>query len=1019
MWWKRQDMDEQYSPPIGAPQAILPLQDRRNQAMDATPQQPDITVLRQDDQRSPTADVLAADAASPETLDTLVFESRMPDPADSAGSDSTPTLAPATELLRRTAALLTPRTPSVSAQLASQRAREYVSREVEELRTLGGRVATPRLFEQASAARERAQVEARAAWQRLQDRVFPPDAFARPSVPPVPSLPEFRLPLSQVPVSEWPMPQLQMPPWSRPLAPSGSPRETRRLRDPRRHMLLISSLIVVGSMFISLLIPGLAAASAMKDYNDLRAIGESGMRHLLAVEHDFAGLSSLTGKSSGSSSTATASSLSCSTTGASSAASTTSTPSTQNPASGGTTTGTSSGSASSLLDPTKFQDADAELKAAQRDFQTLQSRLNRPDWVLATAASVPGLDSKLRSIEALADVGYDASSVGVEMFDAALPIVTRLHGSSSLPGDTELLTPTDLSHIQTAANDALNKLTDIQAKLGSVNLNDLPLCAKQKQEIEQVELMLPQISSGLAQGVQLIGAAGWILGVGQQRNFLVQTLDSSELRPSGGFTGNYGVLTISNGKVTPFTLYNVNDIDYGLRTNGWIFGRRPPAQYSWWPFANFGLRDSNLSADFPTGAQLIEQVFKNEGGGDVDGVIQFSPVAIAHVLRVTGPIYVPVFNETVTADNLVDKIHFYEEDPAGIAIQQRLFPDDHTHSLRKRFTQAVTNLLQDKVKHLSPSLMLPLAKQLLSDLQAKDIQVYVNNSQVENLLTQLRATGGIDTTPGVDGYFLAQANTSVSKLTPYVQMTQTDNITLDDNGGATHHLVMTFYNDPTGPIYGFSTYRDYVRIYVPPQAQLKSANGFDTGAPLCWAPGPGGGAKPARFAAVPDCGGNPFPSGALVCPRGQYGPGPMAYTVFGGDGKSDWVLDRVGGPTATATDVPNRAMWGGYVVVPRFCTATLTLNYYVPAVAAPSSAVPGAAAPYTMMIQRQGGTNYTVKVTIHPSPKMAASNLQTTSYSTTIADNTAFTLGNPNPESAAHLLGMGSLASLLGLDKSS
>src|SRR5260221_12315727 len=166
--------------------------------------------------------------------------------------------------------------------------------------------------------------------------------------------------------------------------------------------------------------------------------------------------------------------------------------------------------------------------------------------------------------------------MGVELRDAALPMVTRLHGASSLTGDSELLMPDDLTRIQTAATHALDKLTDIQAKLSSVNLSDLPLCAKQKEEIAQVMVMLPQIRSTLTQGIPLLGAVGWMLGVGQPRHFLVQTLDRAELRPSGGFTGNYGVLTLQNGKLDPFNLYNVNDIDYGLHTNGWILSRRPP-----------------------------------------------------------------------------------------------------------------------------------------------------------------------------------------------------------------------------------------------------------------------------------------------------------------------------------------------------------------------------------------------------------------------------------------------------------
>jgi len=1002
-------MDEQYAPQVGAPQAVLPPDERRNQAMDATSEQPDSTYLSPSDETSlitASSSTALTDAAS-EIADRSILTALAENPdenPDMPQLDATDTREDEIDRDQRSDLPLTGGFGEQRRQLAPRQ-----------------------LVEQISALRQHTRAQVGAAWHKMQQRVFPPEAFARPTLPPVPSLPplpDWRMPqvrLPEWPTSEWPAPDSRIPEWRstepRPVIwplqgtpVPASPNATRKLRDPRRHMLLISSLIVLGSMVISLLIPGLAAASAMKDYNDLRAIGESGMRHLLAAAHDLSGLTSLAGKS-GSSTATVAVSSSCSTTSASSGAAAAS--------ASGSASATSGGKTSSALDPAAFKAADAELKAAAQDFQVLRTRLNRPDWVLATAASIPGLDSTMRSIQALADVGYDASAIGVEFMDAALPMITRLHGASSLTGDSELLMPDDLTRVQTAATHAQDKLTDIQAKLSSVNLSDLPICAKQKQEIAQVMVMLPQIRSTLAQGIPLLGAVGWMLGVGQPRHFLVQTLDRAELRPSGGFTGNYGVLTLQNGKLDPFTLYNVNDIDYGLRTNGWIFGRRPPAQYSWWPFANWGLRDSNLSADFPTSAQLIEQVFKNEGGGDVDGVIQVSPTAIAHVLLVTGPIYVPTFNDTVTAANLEDKIHFYEEDPRGIAIQQRLFPNDHTHSLRKRFTQMVVQLLQDKVKHLPTSQMLPLAKQLLQDLQAKDIQVYVNNTQIEDLLGQLRATGGIDETAGVDGYYLTQANTSVAKLTPYVHMTQSDNVTLDDSGGATHHLVLTWYNNPTGPIYGFSTYRDYVRIYVPPQAQLKRANGFDTGAPLCWAPGPGGGARPARFAGVPDCGANPYPSRSLVCPRGAYGPGPMAYTVFGGDPNVPWVLDRTGGPTSTATDVPGRQMWGGYVVVPRYCTATMTLDYYVPNVAAPSNAVPAAAAPYTMLVQRQGGTSYAVNITINPSPSMAASHLQATQYSTTIGDNIAFTLGNPNPEPAAQLLGMGALASLLGLDKGS
>jgi hypothetical protein len=140
----------------------------------------------------------------------------------------------------------------------------------------------------------------------------------------------------------------------------------------------------------------------------------------------------------------------------------------------------------------------------------------------------------------------------------------------------------------------------------------------------------------------------------------------------------------------------------------------------------------------------------------------------------------------------------------------------------------------------------------------------------------------------------------------------------------------------------------------------------------------------------------------------------MASSVFGSDGKTSWALDRVGGPTATVTDVQGRAMWGGYVVVPRYCRATVTLDYYVPNVVAPSQSVPSAVSPYSMLIQRQGGTFYNVTVKMHPSPKMAANGMRDMTYTTTISDSTGFTFGKPDVMSASQLFGFGALTDLVG-----
>jgi len=615
---------------------------------------------------------------------------------------------------------------------------------------------------------------------------------------------------------------------------------------------------------------------------------------------------------------------------------------------GATAGGASSGShASSVIpDPTRIAAAERDLRAAQADFQGLTDRLDHPDTTLALVGMFSVGKNDLSAARSLAYTGVDATQAGLALLEAATPLLTRLHGSTSLlAGNQKLITSADITALQRAMTVAATRLEDASKRLSSVDVNSLPLSAHQKALFAQVTPLLPQVNALLPQASNLIGVAGWLLGVDQSRHFLVQTLDRGEMRATGGFTGQYGVLTLTDGKLAPFSLQDVNCLDYltGCLSNGWIFGRRPPQPYdTWWPFGNWGLRDSNLSADFPTDARMVMNVYYHESGQKVDGLIDVSPIAIEDVLRVTGPIQVPLYGETVTADNLEAKLHYYQQDPAAIAKEKQISSGNTSTSTRKQFTQLVGQLLQERVKSLPMSEMLPLAQRMLLDMRSKDLEVYVTNPKAEQLLTQLHADGSVNTTPGVDGYLLVQSNTSVSKATSFVKVTQQDNVTLDAQGGATHHLTLTFSANYTyNQVYGYLTYRDYLRIYVPQQAKLLGGDGWDSGQPMCWTPYPGYGTKePAIFKGIPLCDANPYPQGELVCPSGGYGPGPQApnnptqANPIPSDGYTPWALDQLGAPPNTTSDLPGRAMYAGYVVVPDYCTATVTLSWYVPNVAA-------------------------------------------------------------------------------------
>lgn len=595
-----------------------------------------------------------------------------------------------------------------------------------------------------------------------------------------------------------------------------------------------------------------------------------------------------------------------------------------------------SGLSALIPDQSRIAKARADLLAAQNDFRSLGSQIAHPDWVLSLATMFPTGVTDLTAARSLARVGVDASTAGLAMLDAATPIMLRLHASSSLLSGTQpLITQVDITALQKGLIVVSAEVDDIVAQLKTIDVKSLPLSARQKALFAQIQPLLPQIKTLADQAGPLLTIFGWVIGADSTRHFLVQTLDRGELRASGGFTGQYAVMSLTGGKLGPLSLQDVNCLDYltGCLSNGWIFGRRPPAPYnSWWPFANWGLRDSNLSADFPTNSRLVLDVYQHESGQKMDGLIDISPLVIEDVLKVTGSIQVPLYNETITASNLETKLHYYQQDPTAIALENKLSGGAGSTSVRKRFTQLVGQLLLDRLKALPLSMMAPLAKQMFADLRSKNLQVYFTDPAVEALLTKYSIDGAVNTVAGVDGYLLVQSNVSVSKASNFVNVTQRDSVTLDTKGGATHHLTLTFHGNYTyNQVYGYLTYRDYLRIYVPPQSRLLYGDGFDSGTPMCWPPSSG--TAPTQYATLPVCSGNPYPYDEMVCPSGDYAPGTRGPDVFGSTGYNPFPVDSPSGPTNTTSDLAGRAMYGGYIFVPNGCTATVTLSWYTPGVA--------------------------------------------------------------------------------------
>jgi len=616
------------------------------------------------------------------------------------------------------------------------------------------------------------------------------------------------------------------------------------------------------------------------------------------------------------------------------------------------------------FDMHKLHQAQGEIDAANVDFVSLSDKLDHDGTIGMVSNLWPIQVSTMRALGHIATDGTAAAQILIKtVIDIAPSAAPAFQKSFSQTNNTPLkpyITPASFQEINKNLDAIAQRVHDMNIYARGLALNTLPISDKQHQMLASVLPLLPVVEANLSQEHELRNALGWSLGVDHQRSFLIEPMDNAELRATGGFTGQFGELILNGAHVGPLHLENIGKYEENHTAEGSqldktvypkVIGQSAPVPYSeWWPIANFGLRDSNLSADFPTSARIAMERYAYEFGKHVDGVFVFTPTLIKQVLHVTGPISIPAYRETISEYNLVDRLHYYQLDNKGIRREEIIEHVDDPQAARKLFTQRVTTTLISTVTHLPLNKLLPMANEMLHSMKSKDLQIYVTNSQLESLISKYGSTASMDRSTKHDGLFIVQSNLSASKASQYVTTAIQDAITLDTKGGATHHLQMTLDYQQKGDVYGFDTYRDYVRVYVPVNSRLLAGNGFDKyNKAYC------GDAKSGYRLCQPDV----YGDRSLVCSP----PIEIGYATshlndpYAG---KDHPLDMIGPPQNLQSDEAGRAMFGGWVVIPKNCKMKVTLSWYVP---------PTSQHPYSLLLQAQASVYAALDLTIQPAQK--------------------------------------------------
>ena len=185
----------------------------------------------------------------------------------------------------------------------------------------------------------------------------------------------------------------------------------------------------------------------------------------------------------------------------------------------------------SVLNASKLQEAQGQLKDAETDFIQLQQLANRPDIQSIIEQVAPQYAGDLSMAKHLLQVALDVSRMGQELTGVGVIAANVVHSSPLATNATKpLISVSDVSDIKAAITHALYYMDDIQQNMSQVQLKNLPLInVKEKAQLSAVLTQLPSIRNLIVQNQNMVDLVTWLLGVGQPRRFLIQTMDTGEI----------------------------------------------------------------------------------------------------------------------------------------------------------------------------------------------------------------------------------------------------------------------------------------------------------------------------------------------------------------------------------------------------------------------------------------------------------------------------------------------------------
>lgn len=445
----------------------------------------------------------------------------------------------------------------------------------------------------------------------------------------------------------------------------------------------------------------------------------------------------------------------------------------------------------------KFAEAQQKLTQASLELETL----GKP--VIASARFLPGA-SQLSSGKYALDAAGELAGAAKEV-----SMLGALFASPQAPGEEKGTSLLEIFQESSAhADRAAGHLSRAQQSLEKVSVEDVP--EDKRALMLSLKAMIAEIAdlaAGAGEGGEIVAD---MLGGNGPRKYLFLFQNNAEMRPTGGFIGSYALLEMSDGKVRNFFIDGIFNPDGQLTDK--IVPPLPIQKIS----AAWSLHDSNWWPDFPTSARKAADFYEKTGGPTVDGVITLTPEVLKKLLAVTGPIEMPKYEVTLTAENFVEKTQYEVE----------MDYDKKENKPKQILADLAPLILERLLGSREPEVLLGAAKALSSSLSERHILLFSQDKRVQSLIQEHGWAGELIP---FDGDYLSVVNTNINgfKTDAVIAERISHKAEIGADGSVIDTVKIT--REHKGGNTGYEWYdkvnADYLRVYVPSGSELLEVSG--------------------------------------------------------------------------------------------------------------------------------------------------------------------------------------------------